>query len=168
MLAKKADTILVSFEDAKKRIKKCKNVVYTGTPVKIKKQEYSIDKRLEIIRNLGLSEIKPIVLIFGGSQGAQRINEAIIDILKSHKNKQYQIVWATGPKQYEIIKEDLQKSNIDIEKVENAKILPYIYNMEEVENIADLCVSRSGAMTITEFANLRKTINLDSTSKCKQ
>lgn len=155
MLAKKVDTILVSFEDAKKRIKNCKNVVYTGTPVKIQKQEYGINKRLEIIKNLGLSEIKPIVLIFGGSQGAQKINEAIIDILKSNKNKQYQIVWATGPKQYDIIKEELKKSNIDIEKVSNAKILPYIYNMEEVENIADLCVSRSGAMTITEFANLR-------------
>lgn len=167
MLAKKVDTILVSFEDAKKRIKNCKNVVYTGTPVKIRKQEYSINKRLEIIRNLGLSEIKPIVLIFGGSQGAQKINEAIIDILKSYKNKQYQIVWATGPKQYDIIKEELKENNIYIEKVENAKILPYIYNMEEVENIADLCVSRSGAMTITEFANLRKTINLNSTSKCK-
>lgn len=167
MLAKKADTILVSFEDAKKRIKNCENVVYTGTPVKIKKQEYGINKRLEIIRNLGLSEIKPIVLIFGGSQGAQKINEAIIDILKSYKNKQYQIVWATGPKQYDIIKETLKESNIDIEKINNAKILPYIYNMEEVENIVDLCVSRSGAMTITEFANLRKTINLDSTSQCK-
>ena len=167
MLAKKVDTILVSFEDAQKRIKNCKNVVYTGTPVKIQKQEYGINKRLEIIKNLGLSEIKPIVLIFGGSQGAQKINEAIINILKSYKNKKYQIVWATGPKQYDIIKETLKESNIDIEKINNAKILPYIYNMEEVENIADLCVSRSGAMTITEFANLRKTINFNSTSKCK-
>ena len=40
MLAKKTDTILVSFKDATPRIKNCKNVVFTGTPVKIKKQNY--------------------------------------------------------------------------------------------------------------------------------
>ena len=38
MLAKKTDTILVSFQDTIPRIKKEKNVVYTGTPEKIKRQ----------------------------------------------------------------------------------------------------------------------------------
>lgn len=156
MLARKADTILVSFEDAKKRIKGCNNIVLTGTPVKIKKQEYTINKKMEIIKSLGLSEVKPIILIFGGSQGAQKINEAIIDIIKNKLNRNYQIVWATGPKQYDIIKRDLQKEKISIEYIENAKILPYIYNMEEVENIADVIVARSGAMTITEISNLGK------------
>ena len=78
MLSKKADTILVSFEDAKKRIPNCKNVVFTGTPVKIKKQNYSINERHKIIQDLGLNETKPIILIFGGSQGAQKINEALL------------------------------------------------------------------------------------------
>ena len=50
MLAKKADTILVSFEDAKTRIPNCKNVVFTGTPVKIKKQDYGINEKLKIIK----------------------------------------------------------------------------------------------------------------------
>ncbi len=156
MMAKKANTVLVSFEDAKKRITKCKNVVLTGTPVKIKKQDYSINKKMEIIKSLGLSESKPIVLIFGGSQGAQKINEAIIDIIKNKLNKNYQIIWGTGPKQYDIIKSELQKININIEKIEDTKIVPYIYNMEEVENVADVIVARSGAMTITEISNLGK------------
>ena len=34
--------------------------------------------------------------------------------------------------------------------------MPYIYNMEEMINISDLIVARSGAMTITEIANLGK------------
>ena len=156
MLAKKADTILVSFEDAQKRIKNCKNVIFTGTPVKIKKQNYSINKKSEIIKQIGLSEVKPIALIFGGSQGAQKINEAIIDIIKNGLNKNYQLIWATGPKQYDIIKEELEKNNINIGKIENTKIVPYIYNMEEIENICDLVVARSGAMTITEISNLGK------------
>ena len=156
MLSKKADTILVSFEDAKKRIPNCKNVVFTGTPVKVKKQNYGINERHKIIQDIGLNETKPIILIFGGSQGAQRINEALIDIMEQKKNKNYQIIWATGPKQFDIIKNELSRKNIDIENIENCKILPYIYNMEEVENICDVVVARSGAMTITEIANLSK------------
>ena len=156
MLAKKSNTILVSFKDAQKRIKNCKNVVFTVTPVKIKKQNYSSSQKAKIINELGLSQEKPIVLIFGGSQGAQKINEAIIGIIKNKVNKDYQMIWATGPKQYDIIKEELQKNNINIEKIENTKIVPYIYNMEEVENISDLVVARSGAMTITEISNLAK------------
>lgn len=156
MASKKADTILVSFEDAKKRLPNCKNVVFTGTPVKVKKQNYSINERLKIIKSIGLNETKPIILIFGGSQGAQKINEALIEIIQQNKNKNYQIIWATGPKQFDIIKEELQNKNIDINNISNCKILPYIYNMEEVENISDVIVARSGAMTITEIANLSK------------
>lgn len=156
MLSKKADTILVSFEDAKKRIPNCKNVVFTGTPVKIKKREYSINERHRIIGEIGLNETKPIILIFGGSQGAQKINEALTDIIEQKKNKNYQIIWATGPKQFDIIKSELSKKSININNIANCKILPYIYNMEEVENIADVVIARSGAMTITEIANLSK------------
>ena len=156
MLAKKSEAVLVSFKDAEKRITNCKNVVYTGTPVKVKKQEYGINERISIIKNFGLNEIKPIVLIFGGSQGAQKINEAVINIIENASNKNYQIMWATGLKQYDIIKEELKSKNIDINGISNTKIIPYIYNMEEAENIADVIVARSGAMTITEISNLGK------------
>lgn len=156
MLAKKADTILVSFEEAKTRIPNCKNVVFTGTPVKVKKCDYGINQKLEIIKSVGLNETKPIILIFGGSQGAQKINDAIIDIIEQKKNKNYQIIWATGPKQFDIIKSELSKKQININNIPNCKIVPYIYNMEEIENISDVIVARSGAMTITEIANLGK------------
>ena len=156
MLAKKTDTILVSFEDAKARIKNAKNIVCTGTPVKIVKKDYGINEKLEIIKKAGLNETKPIVLIFGGSQGAQKINEAILGILENKLNKDYQIIWATGPKQYDIIKERLLDKNININNIENAKIVPYIYNMEEIMNVSNLIVARSGAMTITEISNLGK------------
>lgn len=156
MLAKKTDTILVSFEDAKARIKKAKNIVYTGTPVKIKRKNYTIGEKTKIVKEMGLTETKPIVLIFGGSQGAQKINEAILGILKNKFNNEYQIIWATGPKQYDIIKEKLQDENININNIQNAKIVPYIYNMEEIMNVANVIVARSGAMTITEISNLGK------------
>ena len=79
-----------------------------------------------------------------------------MSIIENNLNKDYQIIWATGPKQYDLIKEELGKNNINIEKIENTKIVPYIYNMEELENVCDLVVARSGAMTITEISNLAK------------
>lgn len=156
MSAKKVDKILISFKDAESRIENAKKIVYTGTPVKISKKEYSLNQKNEIIKLVGLSEMKPIVLVFGGSQGAQKINEAIIGILTEKLNKNYQIIWATGPKQYDIIKKELNKNNINIENIANAKIVPYIYNMEEIMNISNVIVARSGAMTITEISNLGK------------
>ena len=156
MLAKKVDTILVSFDETKSKIKNAKNVVCTGTPVKIEKKEYGINQKNEILSKLGLNSIKPIILVYGGSQGAQKINEAILEIIDEKLNKNYQIIWATGPKQYDIIKEKLEDKNININMIENIKILPYIYNMEEIMNISDIIVARSGAMTITEISNLGK------------
>lgn len=156
MLAKKVDKILISFKDAEQRIKNANKIVYTGTPVKISKKEYSVNEKSEIIKNAGLSEIKPIVLVFGGSQGAQKINEAVIGILTEKLNKNYQIIWATGPKQYDIIKNTLAENNLDIENIPNAKIVPYIYNMEEIMNVSNVIVARSGAMTIAEISNLGK------------
>ena len=78
------------------------------------------------------------------------------EIIVNKKNKNYQIMWAAGPEQYEKIKEKLNEINIDINNIENAKIVPYIYNMEEVMNISDLVVCRSGAMTITEVSVVGK------------
>ena len=156
MLAPKVNTVLISFEEARSRIPKARNIVCTGTPVKISKKEYTVDEKNKILNSLKIKEDLPIVLIFGGSQGAQKINEAVIGILENQMNKDYQIIWATGPKQFEIIKKELSDKKIDIENVKKAKILPYIYNMEEIMNISNIIVARSGAMTITEISNLGK------------
>lgn len=156
MLAKKTDCILVSFEDAISRIKNAKKVIYTGTPVKIVKTNYSKEQKEIMIRKIGLDSNKPIVLVFGGSQGAQAINETIIGIAKKNINTNYQIMLATGPKQYDLMKEKFENENLNINNVKNMKIVPYIYNMEEIMNLVDIIVARSGAMTITEIANLGK------------
>ena len=156
MLAKKTDTILVAFEDAKNRIENAKNIVVTGTPTKINKLELSENERTKIIQKLGFKPDKPILLVFGGSQGARAINDSIIKIVKDGKIKKYQIIWAPGPKQYDIIKDELKQNSINIEKIENVKVYPYIYNMEELMNIADLLICRSGAITVTEVSKIGK------------
>ena len=156
MLSKKAEKILVGFKEAKDRLPKAKEIVCTGTPTKVKKMDFSQAEINNKKQELGFSKEKPLVLVFGGSQGAQSINKSMTDIIKNKLNENYQIIWAAGPEQYEKVKEDLQKENMDIDKINGIKIMPYIYNMEEIMNIADLIVSRSGAMTVTEIENVGK------------
>ncbi len=156
MFSKKVDAVLVGFEDTKSKLEGCKKVVVTGTPTKIRKVEVSSKRKKEILEELGIKNDLPIVLIYGGSQGAQRINESVVELIKLNKNDKYQIIWATGPKQYDIVKENFERENININNLKNVKVVPYIYNMEEIMNISDLMVCRSGAMTITEVSIVGK------------
>lgn len=152
MLSKKVDTILVGFEEAKERLPNAKNIVTTGTPTKIKDLQLSQIQKNEIKKQLGLINDKPVVLVFGGSQGAKAINNVITKIINNKMNKEYQIMWAPGPIQFDIIKKQIK----NMSELKEVKIVPYIYNMEEVMNASDLIISRSGAMTITEIAKVGK------------
>lgn len=152
ILSKKVDTILVGFKEAILRLPEAKNIIITGTPTKVKDLNLSPMQKKEILKQLGLKDDKPVVLIFGGSQGAKAINDVIVDIINEKINKNYQIIWAPGKIQFDIIKRHIK----NMSKLEGIKIVPYIYNMEEVMNASDLIIARSGAMTITEISTVGK------------
>lgn len=173
ILAKNSQKILVGFKEAKDRLPIKTEVAVTGTPIKSKNLKY--DKATVELKKqeLGVDPKKPLVLVFGGSQGSRSINNAVTDIVidrlkqkdntmgevDKSKNKihnQYQIIWATGPSQYDIIKEKFSNEELDIKDLEGIKVMPYIYNMGEIMNIADLIVCRSGAMTVTELEMIGK------------
>ena len=156
MLAKKTDVIMLGLEKASENLGKAKKIVVTGTPTKIQKLRMNDSEKFFLKENLELNPKLPTVLVFGGSQGAKKINDAMLQIIKEKEFENYQIVWAVGQKNYDDVKQELAKENIDIDKVKNVKILPYIYNMEEIMNVSDLLVCRSGAITITEITKLGK------------
>ena len=137
---------------------KARRVVITGNPAKIKRSEQPIDiiTKNQIKDELGIKNNLPMVLVFGGSQGAKSINEACIEIIRNSLNDNYQLVWASGQKQYDSIIEQLAKNNIHIENMKNTKIVPYIYNMEKIMAISDIIIARSGAMTVTEIGIIGK------------
>ena len=156
LLSKNAEKILVGFEEAKERLPKAKQIVLTGTPTKVNKLQLTKEEIKEKKEKLGFDANLPLVLVFGGSQGARSINTSMLGIIEKEKNTNYQIMWAAGPEQYEIVKNKFLEKNIDINKIKGIKIVPYIYEMEEIMNIADLIVSRSGAMTVTEIEKVGK------------
>ncbi|MCL2383451.1 MAG: undecaprenyldiphospho-muramoylpentapeptide beta-N-acetylglucosaminyltransferase [Oscillospiraceae bacterium] len=150
LLSKKVDTVLVGFKEARGRLPKANKIVVTGNPTKI--VSGAALNRTQIKQELGVKNDLPIVLVFGGSQGAKTINETLMEIISKKLNEEYQLIWACGPKQYDIVKEELSSKDININNIQNTKIFPYIHNMEEVMGVSDIVVSRSGAMTITEVA----------------
>ena len=77
--------------------------MFTGTPTKIKKMNISQTQKEKILSDIGIKNGLPIVLIFGGSQGAQKINEAALELIKMTQDRNYQIIWATGQNQYDTI-----------------------------------------------------------------
>ena len=156
MLAKRTDTIMVSFEDAISRIPKAKNVVLTGTPTRVLTRELNLAEKIALKEKYKLNPAKPTVLIFGGSQGAKKINDAVIDLAKLRLNKNYEILLSCGQKQYEEIKNILKEKELNIDKLDGIKIVPYIYELQEAMCASEILVCRSGAITITEIANLGK------------
>ncbi len=156
MFAKKVSRVLVGFNETRKNLDFEENVIVTGTPTKVKKINVTYTEKSRILNNMGIDVNSPVVLVFGGSQGAKKINDSVFELVKNGLNKKYQIIWATGPKQFDIIKKDFEEKKININNLKNTKILPYIYNMDEMLNICDLVICRSGAMTVTEIAIVGK------------
>lgn len=147
MMASKVDTIMVGFDEASGKIRNARNIVYTGTPTKM--STYVPPSNLK--QKLGLKEELPVLLITGGSQGAKKLNERVVDIITNGKEKKYQMVFVTGPKQYEFVRKQIQEKGYDVENLENIHILNYVYNMEEYMSVADVIISRAGALSLTEI-----------------
>ena len=144
-----ADYIAVSFLETLNHMDNADKCVVTGNPVReeLKNKDYS-----EARAELGLSD-KPFVLVFGGSLGADRINNTIIDIIpKIVNDNKIDLMFGTGERNYEKVMSALG----DIKLGDNVKIVPYINNMHTVMAAADLVVSRSGAIASSEIAILKK------------
>ncbi len=87
------------------------------------------------------------LLILGGSQGANYLNEQLINVLTNWPEKTYPRVWhQTGKKHYEQVCARYQALGID------ARVDAYITDMAQAYAWADLIFARSGAMTVAELA----------------
>ncbi len=146
MLSKLVDTVCLGFEETRKSFPDAKKVVLTGTPIRDElflPDKESARKALEI-------DSRPFVVCFGGSLGAETINNAMTDFINNHAFDKYNVLFATGENSYKNISGNIKNAN------NNIKVVPYIYNMDMVMNAADLLICRSGAITTCEIAALGK------------
>ena len=147
MLSGKADVTAISFEETRSMMK-AKNFLLTGNPLR---PNLLHEHDAAAVRAQYGFDDKPLVLMFGGSLGAEKMNEALVEMLEKNAVSGYNLIAATGEKHYERIKDALNETGVDPEKLDNVKVVPYIYNMEEIFSVADMIVGRAGAITVSEI-----------------
>lgn len=141
LLARFVDKVAISFSESKQYLP-TKKVEVTGNPVRT--QFRQINKQ-QAIAKFNLDTDKFTLLVFGGSKGAHKINEVMKDVVNCLPEDKVQIIWATGEKDYQLIKEFTSKTRLKIVVEEFFYDLPIAYQS------ADLVICRAGATTLAEI-----------------
>ncbi len=144
MLASKADRVMLAMPEAQKYLKLKKEPVITGNPVRGELLKISRD---EARAKLGLDS-RPLILSFGGSLGARRINEAVTELIKWHNGTgRFYHIHGTGKAGYESVTQALS----DTDLAPQIDVREYINDMDVCMAAADLVICRAGAITLSEL-----------------
>ncbi len=148
MLAPKMDAVMLAMPEAEKYFDCKTKPVVTGNPVRGSVISMTKEKARKM---LGLDE-RPMILSFGGSLGARRINETVADVIAWHwKSGEIVHYHATGKYGKTLMPELLTERGVDL-NADNIHVTEYIDNMDVLLAAADLVICRSGAITISELA----------------
>ena len=146
-LAPYMDAIWLNFKETANALPAhCVSPLQVGNPLR---HGFSSVSRTAARRELGLCEQDFMILSFGGSRGAEALNDAILHFIKSNLPRHPQLyhVHACGEKHYEACRKVLGEK-----KTARCVLLPYISKMDTYMSAADIVVCRAGAMTISELA----------------
>ncbi len=133
---------------------------YVGIPVAAEFKKVSQTKQNSLKKTFGFDVDRPLVIVTGGSQGSEHLNETMREILPEML-KFASVGLVAGRKHYEDMidlkkYEDWDKAKL----VSNFRLWSFSPVMDEVLGAADVVVSRAGATTIAELAALKKAVVL--------
>lgn len=148
ILSKKVQKICVAYEGLDRFFPKEK-IVYTGNPTR--KDMVEIEgKQAEAYNFFNLDPNKQTILIIGGSLGARTLNESIVgDFEKIPEN--VQVLWQCGKLYHEKLEEEL-KDKLPA----NIHLMQFIMRMDLAYSIADVVISRAGAISVSELCLVKK------------
>lgn len=126
-----------------------KKIIYSGNPVRESIRLFKTVKNQQVYKKLNLKSNKKIILVLGGSQGADKLNKSITDSIDFFIKNDLQVILQTGTRYYETYKKFKNKNLI---------IVPFVDKIEELYSISDLIVSRSGASIISELCIVGKPV----------
>jgi UDP-N-acetylglucosamine--N-acetylmuramyl-(pentapeptide) pyrophosphoryl-undecaprenol N-acetylglucosamine transferase len=140
-LGKIADLVMLGFPETEELFK-AKRLVYVGNPVR---PEIALLGQKE--RNFEPQALGPQILALGGSQGSQKLNLAVMNLAKSlvEAHLPFRLIHQTGPQMEAQVKECYERLKI------KASVWPFISNMAQAYQQADLAISRAGALTLAEL-----------------
>ncbi len=144
LLARYATKIFTAFKDADRHLPPEKTEV-AGNPTRKNLTRVNED---QAYKEFGFTDEKKSLLVLGGSGGAKTINEAMaanIDTL--HNDYDLQIIWQCGARYFDELHMELHTDDY-----ENLRLVDFLHNMPEAYAVADLVVSRAGALSCSELA----------------
>ena len=141
-LCRFADIVFLGFSDTAKYFRGKAKTIVTGNP--IRRDIGSADRETSSVK-FGFIPEKKTVMVCGGSQGSRAINNTFSTVVKSLADRDIQVLWQTGNRDYNIWKsfEDPYKGKI--------KIFPFIDNMAAAYGASDIVIARAGAITTAEL-----------------
>ena len=147
LLAKKSDIVFLNRKETENYLPKGTKTLAVGNPLR---QGFAKVSRNEAREKLKIKENETLIVSFGGSIGAEKMNEVILRIIENYSSKKDGVkhIHATGKRYYDKTR--------DYNKFERfgCKIIPFINNMAETLMAADIVISRSGAMTLSELSEV--------------
>lgn len=150
MLSKKANTICTAYEGMEQYFHSKDALILAGNPVR--QQIKSKLTRTDVQAKYGITSEDIVVFIVGGSLGATSINNAMLSHYpKIMERKNVHIFWQTG-------KNDFVKIQEVVKEVPRIKVFDFIKNIEELYALADVIISRAGAMAISELCIIGKPV----------
>ena len=155
MLSHVADNVLVAFPGLESQYKRPQNVMYVGTPVRVRASD--ITENLSRCEET-LENDKKLILSFWGSLGAERMNDMMPEFIRYIiTNGEFRLVHAAG-NQVELIKIKslLAKWGISEEMLENVDLREFIDNMADVIQKASIVLCRAGGSTVAELSYFGK------------
>ncbi len=149
LLAGLVRQVALTFPEAAAHLPRRARVVVTGLPVR---PEIVTADRGAARQALGIDPHTRVLLVFGGSRGARKINDAMIGVLEALSGRPgVHVIQATGKAEYRDYAARLEAAGIKIGSGGNITLTPYLYDMAQALAAADLVVCRAGASTIAEL-----------------
>jgi len=127
--------------------------IQVGNPIREEILEGSREEAKEVFN---LTGEKPVILILGGSQGAQRINDMVLN-LAGELLTEFEVIHQCGERNYKQVKEE-SKIAIPENLQRYYHLSPFLKepDLKDAYQVCDLIVSRAGSGTIFEIAALGK------------
>lgn len=131
------NAVAVGFEVAAKYLPRA-TVIYTSTPVR----SQFLEKEIVTPLDLPIPDNVPLIVVFGGSQGAVAINQLVRQCAPAWFDAGAWVVHLTG------------EQDPEADKLQHPQyiVLPFYDNMAGLLKRADLAITRSGAGSLTEMA----------------
>lgn len=149
LLAKKAKVICVAYDGLEKVFPK-EVIVKTGNPTRKDMVEIA-GKEREGYEFYGFDPSKKTILIIGGSLGARTLNESVVSHLEDLKASGVQVLWQCGKLYHDKLQEELKGTDLG-----NIKMVQFITRMDLAYAIADVVISRAGAISVSELCLVQK------------